>query len=68
MITAKDLENLIENIYRQVEAELGITRWQFVRIAGHGRGNANQIGKNPTLKTIINLLETRDKLFSKKTT
>lgn len=65
-ITARDLETLVENIYTQVESEIGITRWQFVQIAKCGRGNANQVAKNPTLKTIVKLIETRDKLLSDK--
>lgn len=65
-ITKEYLENIVENIYKQVESEIGITRWQFIQIAGHGRGNASKVAKNPKLNTIVNLIETRDKLLKDK--
>ena len=65
-ITRDLLENLVENIYKQVESDIGISRSQFIKIAGHGYKNAKTIGKNPTLKTILNLIDTRDKLLKQK--
>lgn len=63
-ITKEYLTNLVETLYEQVESDFGIPRNNFVEMAGLGARTANRLTKSCTLKTILKLIETRDKIRS----
>lgn len=60
-ITKEYLLGICDKIFDDV-AQLGIGKNTFCEMAGFGKCNAQKIAKNPTLNTIITLIEHRDKL------
>lgn len=58
-----DLQNIIQRTIKQVE-DMGFTQIQLCNEAGLKRDNLAKM-KNPTLKTIIKLLEAKKRLEKK---
>lgn len=58
-----DLQNIIQRIIKQVE-DMGFTQIQLCNEAGLKRDNLSKI-KNPTLKTIMKLIDAKNRLEKK---
>lgn len=62
-MTTDDLQNIIQRITKQVE-DMGFTQIQLCREAGLKRDNLSKM-KNPTLKTIMKLIDAKKRLEKK---
>lgn len=58
-----DLQNIIQRIIKQVE-DMGFTQIQLCNEAGLKRDNLSKM-KNPTLKTIMKLMDAKNRLEKK---